>query len=86
MIDIVFIAISFIQLIIVILIYRKVKCQQSKIETIIASTELMKQRQNAIYYSHLLSLKGACIKAEDYAQAAVVDRVIKEQYGKEIEL
>lgn len=86
MIDIVFIAISFIQLIIINLIYRKIKCQQSKIETIIASTELMKRRQNAIYYSHLLSLKGACIKAEDYAQAAVVDRVIKEQYGKGIEL
>jgi hypothetical protein len=86
MIDIVFMAISFIQLIIVILIYRKVKCQQSKIETIIASTELMKRRQNATYYSHLLSLKWAYVKVENYTQAAIVDQAIKSQYGKELEI
>lgn len=86
LIDVVFMAIALAQLVFVIWIYRKVSQQQNQIETIIASTQLMQQRQNATYYEHLLSLRQAFIDKENYRQASVVDQAIKAQYNNTLEI
>lgn len=86
LIDIIFMAIALAQLIFVIWVLWKVNRQKSQIETIMASTRLMQQRQNATYYAHLLSLRQAFVDNENYRQASVVDKAIKEQYGNTLEL